>query len=75
VRSIAERLGADFIRVRIGIGRPPAEDDSKDFVLKSMTRDELASFDPVVARAAEAVETVMVEDLDRAMGRYNQRQG
>jgi peptidyl-tRNA hydrolase, PTH1 family len=75
VRSIAERLGADFIRVRLGVGRPPAEDDSKDFVLKPMTRDELASFEPVIARAAEAVETVMIEDLDRAMGRYNQRQG
>lgn len=75
VRSIAERLSPDFIRVRIGIGRPPAESDSKNFVLKAMTRDELVSFEPVVARAAEAVESVMAEDLDRAMGRYNQWQG
>ncbi|HUY19757.1 MAG TPA: aminoacyl-tRNA hydrolase [Candidatus Binataceae bacterium] len=76
VRSIAERLGADFIRIRIGVGRPPTDDDSKDFVLKPMTRGELASFAPVVARAAEAVETLVVTaDLDRAMGRYNQRPG
>lgn len=75
VRSIAEQLGPEFIRVRIGIGRPPAEGESKDFVLKPMTRGELASFEPVIARAAEAVATLMAEDLDRAMGRYNQRQG
>ncbi len=73
VRSIAEQLGPEFIRIRIGIGRPPDESESKDFVLRPMTRGELASFEPVVARAAEAVETVMAEDLDRAMGRYNQR--
>ncbi len=75
VRSIAERSGPDFIRVRIGIGRPPAEDESKEFVLKPMTRGELLSFEPIVERAAEAVKTVMAEDLDRAMGRYNQRPG
>jgi PTH1 family peptidyl-tRNA hydrolase len=73
VRSIAERLGPEFIRIRIGIGRPPDEGESKDFVLKPMTRAELAAFEPAIARAAEAVETLMVEDLDRAMGRYNQR--
>lgn len=73
VRSIAERLGPEFIRIRIGIGRPPGEGDSKDFVLKPMSRAELANYKPVVARAAEAIETLMVEDLDRAMGRYNQR--
>ena len=74
VRSIAEHLGPDFIRIRIGIGRPPGEGDSKDFVLKPMTRAERVHYEPVLARAGEAVETLMVEDLDRAMGRYNQRQ-
>ncbi|HTW88796.1 MAG TPA: aminoacyl-tRNA hydrolase [Candidatus Binataceae bacterium] len=74
VRSIAERLGPEFIRVRVGIGRPPAEGESKDFVLKPLTRAELAIFEPVIVRAAEAVATLIAEDLDRAMGRYNQRQ-
>ena len=73
VRSIAERLGPEFIRIRIGIGRPTSEGDSKDFVLKPMSRAELANYAPVVARAAEAAELLMVEDLDRAMGCYNQR--
>ncbi len=72
IRSIAAKTGVDFIRVRIGIGRPPDEGESKDFVLRPMTRSELAYYDPVIDRAADAVETVMAENLERAMGRFNQ---
>ncbi|MBF6567477.1 MAG: aminoacyl-tRNA hydrolase [Candidatus Binataceae bacterium] len=73
VRSIAEKLGTEFIRIRIGIGRPPGESESKDFVLKPLSSDELRAFDSAIARAAEAVEMLMVEDLDRTMSRFNQR--
>src|SRR5208337_5570743 len=38
VRSIAESLGTtDFIRVRIGIGRPPGNEENKDYLLRPMT--------------------------------------
>ena len=73
VRSIAESMSPDFIRIRIGIGGPPGENESKDFVLRPMGRAELANFDPVIDRAADAVETLLAEDLERAMGRFNQR--
>jgi PTH1 family peptidyl-tRNA hydrolase len=74
VRSIAEALGTnDFIRVRIGLGRPVADDDPRDYVLRPMRAEELADFAPALARAAEAVEAIISEGLERAMGRYNQR--
>jgi peptidyl-tRNA hydrolase, PTH1 family len=74
VRSIAETLGSpDFIRVRIGIGHPVGEEDSKAYVLKLMNSAELEAFEQVIERAAEAVEAIVAESLERAMNRYNQR--
>jgi peptidyl-tRNA hydrolase, PTH1 family len=75
VRSIAETLGdTEFIRVRIGIGHPSANgEDAKDYVLKAMKQAELAEFAPVIDRAAEAVSAIVLESLERAMNRYNQR--
>jgi PTH1 family peptidyl-tRNA hydrolase len=74
VRSIAQSLGSeDFIRVRVGIGRPPAGDDAKDYLLRGQTAQERAAMDESVARAAEAVEAIVREGLERAMGRFNQR--
>ncbi len=74
VRSIAQALGnAEFARVRVGIGRPPPGEDSKDYVLRAMNAEELKSFDEALDRAAQAVEAVVAEGLERAMGRFNQR--
>lgn len=74
VRSITEALGdPEFVRVRIGIGRPNEDEDSVEYVLRAMGRAELESFRPAIARAAEAVQGVIGEGLERAMNRYNQR--
>jgi PTH1 family peptidyl-tRNA hydrolase len=74
VRSIAESLGSeDFIRVRVGIGRPPVGDDAKDYLLRGQTAQERAAMDESVARAADAVDAIVREGLERAMGRFNQR--
>jgi PTH1 family peptidyl-tRNA hydrolase len=74
VRSIAASLGVtDFIRVRIGIGRPPGETESKDYVLRPMSAGELTGIDQVIERAADAVEALVMGGLERAMERFNQR--
>jgi peptidyl-tRNA hydrolase, PTH1 family len=74
VRSIAGALGTpEFVRVRVGIGRPPAGAEAKEHVLHAMSRAELQEFEASVARAAEAVEAVITSGLERAMNQYNQR--
>ncbi|HYB90444.1 MAG TPA: aminoacyl-tRNA hydrolase [Candidatus Binataceae bacterium] len=75
VRSVSEMLGTpDFIRVRIGIGRPAPGGDAKEYVLEPMTKEiELSWFVPAIERAAEAVKAIAEEGLERAMGRFNQR--
>src|SRR5208337_5584156 len=73
VRSIAESLGTtDFIRVRIGIGRPPGNEENKDYLLRPMTGAERQALAPILERAASAVEAIAEHGLEAAMNRYNQ---
>ena len=73
VRSVAESLGPDFIRVRIGVSRPPGEQDGKDYLLENMSPAARANLDDAIQRAAQAVESIIEDGLERAMGRFNQR--
>lgn len=74
VRAIAESLGTpDFVRVRVGIGRPPEGDETKDYLLRTQSTQERAALADLIGRAAEAVEAIISDGLERAMGRFNQR--
>jgi PTH1 family peptidyl-tRNA hydrolase len=69
LRSIIQHLGSDFVRVRIGIGRPPVGGAPVDYVLGRM--DEAVK--EAVPRAADAVETVIESGPEAAMNRFNVR--
>jgi peptidyl-tRNA hydrolase, PTH1 family len=69
LRSIIGRLGNDFVRVRIGIGRPPTGMGVTEYVLSrmdSVVRDAV----PV---ATDAVEDVLEHGPEAAMNRFNTR--
>ena len=72
LRSIAEILGTqEFLRLRVGVGRPGRGDPRPvaDYVLSPFTAEDDA--DVIVARAADAVESVLAEGLDTAQQRFN----
>ena len=72
LRSIAQALGgSDFLRLRIGVGRPGRGDprDVADFVLSPFDPHE--DRDGVVARAADAVELLIREGLEEAQRHFN----
>jgi PTH1 family peptidyl-tRNA hydrolase len=73
VRSIAQALGPEFVRVRIGIGHPDGERSDVDHVIRPLSNSELAAFAPALDRAADAIAAVVSDGLERAMNRYNQR--
>lgn len=66
--SIIEALGSkDFIRVKIGTGRPQGRRDPAHFVLQPFTPPEEAFILAAVDRAASAVEVILSEGVDKAM--------
>jgi len=72
VRSITGLLGTrDFIRVRIGAGRPPEDMDAADHVLAPFTDKEWPLAEQAILRAAEAVRALFTLDVETVMNRYN----
>lgn len=69
LRSMIQRLGPEFVRVRVGIGRPPIGVTVTDYVLSRMD----AAVRDAVPRAADAVEAVVEDGPEAAMNRFNVR--
>ncbi|MFF2505210.1 aminoacyl-tRNA hydrolase [Streptomyces sp. NPDC058067] len=71
LKSITKSLGPDYHRVRFGIGRPPGRMQVADFVLKDFSSTERKELDYLVDRAADSVECLVTEGLERAQSAYN----
>lgn len=72
VKSLADSLRfKDFIRVRVGISRPPEDMDPVDYVLRRFSPDERAVLDRVLPRAADAVVAIVRDGLDKAASTFN----
>ena len=69
LRSTIQHLGNDFVRVRIGIGRPPPGLTVTDYVLGRMDSE----IKEAVPQAADAVEAVIESGPEAAMNRFNTR--
>ena len=69
LRSIIGRMGNEFVRVRIGIGRPPFGVTVTDYVLSRMD----SAVKDVIPTAADAVEFVVEHGPEAAMNRFNTR--
>jgi PTH1 family peptidyl-tRNA hydrolase len=76
VRSIIQELGAqDFVRLRVGIGRPDkpevSEDDIIHYVLSDFTPAEKRAINKIVPRVSEAILCLLKEGLTPAMNKFN----
>lgn len=61
----------DFLRVRIGIGRPPADWETVHYVLGRFSPEEAPVITQAIAQAAEAVECIVKEGFNKAMNKFN----
>ncbi len=72
LRSLTQALGTpSYLRVRVGIGRPPGRQDPADFVLQPLGKDGAVDLAVTAARAAEAVEALVIDGLEAAQQRFN----
>ncbi|MFF9124257.1 aminoacyl-tRNA hydrolase [Streptomyces sp. NPDC014889] len=71
LKSMTKAMGPDYHRVRFGIGRPPGRMQVADFVLKDFSSAERKELDYFVDRAADSVECLLAEGLERAQSAYN----
>lgn len=72
VRDVISALGTgDFVRVRVGIGRPPGRQDAASFVLKDFSSAERDILPSLISDAADAVEAIVVDGLTAAQQRFH----
>jgi peptidyl-tRNA hydrolase, PTH1 family len=74
LRSISRAVGTkDYLRVRVGIGRPPGRQDPADFVLRDFSAAERKELDLLVVEAADALELLLVRGLEPAQNAVHTR--
>jgi len=74
LKSVSQHMGTnDYMRVRIGVGKPSTKEQGADHVLSSIPPAERKILDVAVEIACDAVERIMKEGLDAAMREYNAR--
>lgn len=72
LRSITASIGSrDYLRVRVGVGRPPGRQDPADYVLKDFSGTEKKDLGFHVDRAADAVEALLTGPLDAAQNVFH----
>ena len=72
LKSVIERIGSEeFVRIRVGVGEQEAGKSLKDHVLERMDSGDRRALAEAAARAADALECVLVRGVDVAMNQYN----
>jgi PTH1 family peptidyl-tRNA hydrolase len=72
LRDIISAIGTqDFVRLRVGIGRPHGQQEVSDFVLKDFSSTEKKELDLTLETAADAIEAILVDGLIKAQQKYH----
>jgi PTH1 family peptidyl-tRNA hydrolase len=72
LKALRRSLGSgEFLRVRFGIGRPPGRMDAAAFVLRDFSAAERKELELEVDRAADAVEALVADGLEKAQNAFN----
>jgi len=74
LRSIVQHLKTDeFLRVRIGVGKPVSKERGADHVLNRFGKRERSEIEVTLEEAADAVEMIVTDGVEAAMTKYNAR--
>ena len=73
LRDIIQHLGKDFLRIRVGIGRPPQGWETSNYVLGRWTTSEKEHLEKTISTALDAIESILTEGVQNAMNKFNIR--
>jgi len=72
LKSIISCLGsADFMRIRMGIGKPSDRTPIEDYVLQKFNPDESAQLQQIIQSASEAAAEIVISGMQQAMAKYH----
>ncbi len=73
LRDLNKHVGPDYVRVRMGVGRPPQGWDTADYVLGKWTPSEKNELESILDKGADAVESILRDGVEAAMNVVNVR--
>ena len=74
VRSLMDAFGGgDFVRLRVGVGRPEARISTTGYVLSGFGANEKEVLDQIITRARDAVVTILCKGTKEGMNRFNNK--
>jgi len=71
LKSIDTHLAKEYIRVRIGVGKPEHKSQVADYVLHNFSKEEEAILEPLVVHVAHACKALMTEELNSVKSHYS----
>lgn len=73
LKSVIKYIGSDFVRIRVGIGKPQTKEDGLHFVLGTFTGPERKLIDKAIEQATGAVDVIIKDGVQSAMSFFNQK--
>ena len=74
IRSLIDAFGGgDFVRLRVGVGRPEARISAADYVLNGFSAKEIEVLDQITTKARDAVVTILCKGTKEGMNRFNNK--
>lgn len=72
LKSITAKLGSpDYVRIRVGVGRPPGRMDSADYVLSRARNEDAEAFEYACGQAADAATYLVTHTVEQAQNQFN----
>jgi PTH1 family peptidyl-tRNA hydrolase len=71
ITSVLSLIESNFIRIKVGIGRPPAKTETVNYVLSQFSPEEKVIMEQVINDVAEAIELIIFEGIEKAQTVYN----
>ena len=70
LRSIDSHLGKDYVRVRIGIGKPENKGDVADYVLSDFSKEEFSLLDDIIAHVIKSIDSLQKLPLEEVKSTF-----
>ncbi len=70
LKSIDANIGKDYIRVRIGIGKPQEKSEVANYVLSNFSKEELNQLKDIITHSIKAIEALKSEDIDTVKSKF-----
>ncbi|CAM3803965.1 aminoacyl-tRNA hydrolase [Arcobacter cloacae] len=70
LRSLDSHIGKDYIRVRIGIGKPKEKLDVANYVLSNFSKEEMNQLQDIIPHTIKAIESLKTEEIDVVKSKY-----